>query len=292
MKKGDEKMKKIFTLILTMILLSSLVICAENSGKSKIEMGNYDSSIIGEKWKYRIYLPKSYYTDEKKTYPVLYLLHGHGGTSLDWQSKGKIKETLDELTENGKIPEIIAVMINGKNSWYVNGKVKMEDAIIKEMIPYIEKTYRIKSEKQYRAIGGLSAGGYGTLRFILKYPEMFSGGIILSPAAYEDVPPKSSSAMMVEPFTENDLFSRELWTKYNYPSLWSDFEAKKEKVKIYIASGDSDELGILDVSYKVLKKFQDSGYYPSFRVVGGGHSWDVWNYTVKDGIVIMFNDCF
>src|SRR5206468_3282409 len=87
------------------------------------------------------------------------------------------------------IPPMIIVMPNGDSSFYINSydnKERYEDFFIKEFMPTIEKTYRIKAEKRYRGIAGLSMGGYGTLIYSLKYPDLFAAAAPLSAAVFND----------------------------------------------------------------------------------------------------------
>jgi len=141
---------------------------------------------------YNIYLPDGY-EDGDLQYPLLYLLHGSFGNENRWVVQGKMRPTTDRLIEEGHIPPAIVVM-PGANSWWVDGyNEAAESSFIKDLIPHIDATYRTISERDGRVIGGLSAGGYGTVNFVLEHPEMFAAGAALSPASYVPVPPSHSS---------------------------------------------------------------------------------------------------
>src|SRR4051794_21581956 len=142
------------------------------------------SSILGRDVKYTIYLPADY-TSSERTYPVVYLLHGYTDDNTGWLQFGEINRYADKAIAEGIIPPMIIVMPNGDSSFYINsydGKEKYEDFFIKEFMPSIEKTYRIKAEKKYRGVAGLSMGGYGSLIYALKYPELFAATAPLSAA--------------------------------------------------------------------------------------------------------------
>src|SRR5215217_793243 len=84
---------------------------------------------------------------------------------------------------------MIIVMPNGDSSFYINsydGKEKYEDFFIKEFMPSIEKTNRVKAEKKYRSVAGLSMGGYGSLIYALKYPDLFAASAPLSAGVFAD----------------------------------------------------------------------------------------------------------
>ena len=104
-------------------------------------------------------------------------LHGLTDDNTGWLQFGEINRYADKSIADGTIPPMIIVMPNGDSSFYINsydGKEKYEDFFIKEFMPSIEKTYRIKGEKRYRGVAGLSMGGYGSLIYALKYPDLFA----------------------------------------------------------------------------------------------------------------------
>ena len=123
---------------------------------------------------YCIYLPPSYNSDEDKHYPVIYNLHGAGGNEL--HSFYDV-EVLDTGIRSGRWPEIIMVLPNGgKYTFYkdsYDGRFRSETLIIRELIPYIDKTYRTIAERKGRCIEGHSMGGRGSTRLAMKYPTMF-----------------------------------------------------------------------------------------------------------------------
>src|ERR1700733_7982192 len=177
--------KKLIALVVN-ISFFGIALC-QNTGKileQKTVMGNILNKVV----KYTIYLPPDYETSSR-SYPVVYLLHGYTDDDGAWLQFGEINRYADKAIAEGTIPPMIIVMPNGDSSWYINsydGKEKYEDFFIKEFIPSIEKTYHIKSEKQYRAIAGLSMGGSGSLLYALKYPELFSAAAALSAAIRDD----------------------------------------------------------------------------------------------------------
>ena len=175
------------------LLLISFGICvlqsavAQSQGKV-IEEKTVKSAILNKTVKYTIYLPADYDRSER-SYPVVYLLHGYTDDNTGWLQFGEINRYADQAIANGTLPPMIIVMPNGDSSWYINsydGKEKYEDFFIKEFMPAIEKSYRIKAEKKYRGVAGLSMGGYGTLIYALKYPELFAAAAPLSAAVFDD----------------------------------------------------------------------------------------------------------
>ncbi len=127
---------------------------------------------------YCIYLPPDYAAETQKRYPVIYYLHGRGGTE---SSDLFNVDILDKAIRAKQVPPVIYVhSMGGRNSGYVDsvdGKIMGETAIIKELIPHIDATYRTVAARGGRAIQGFSKGGQGALLFAFKYPEMFSSVI-------------------------------------------------------------------------------------------------------------------
>jgi enterochelin esterase-like enzyme len=120
-----------------------------------------ESKVLKQTTHYSIYLPPGYETS-KLDYPVLYLLHGGGDNWKDWLLKGQAAAIADATINSGEAPSMIIVMPDGMQNWYNNnhdGSFLYEDYFFQELIPHIEATYRCRTEKQYRAISGLSMGG-------------------------------------------------------------------------------------------------------------------------------------
>ena len=95
---------------------------------------------------------------------------------------------LDSLILNKMIPPVIAVTPSGKSGWWVNSTEKFESAVINELIPYIDSTYKTLANRDSRMVFGYSMGGFGALRYGLVYPDLFSACAVLSPALYNGAP--------------------------------------------------------------------------------------------------------
>ena len=147
-------------------LPSSLVTAAE------VKTVAFESPSVGRTLKYNVVLPKSYESSPDRRYPVLYLLHGLTSNYTDWARMG--------AGTTAEPYDLIVVMADGGNSWYVNwaksegdAKNAWEDCIVKDLIGHVDKTYRTIDKREGRAINGLSMGGYGALTIGLRHPEMF-----------------------------------------------------------------------------------------------------------------------
>ncbi|HKP87630.1 MAG TPA: alpha/beta hydrolase-fold protein, partial [Blastocatellia bacterium] len=167
---------------------------APPSTDAGVEYGSLPSPSIGKDLKFAIQLPPSYKTDTKRRYAVLYFLHGMFGNEGEFQRRG-VAAAVAKMREEGKIGEFIIVAPAGENSFYLNSKtgVRYEDAIIKDLIPYIEKNYRAVATRDARAIQGISMGGWGALMLAFKHPEMFSSVTTHSAALFSDLPHPTGS---------------------------------------------------------------------------------------------------
>ncbi|HEY0686495.1 MAG TPA: alpha/beta hydrolase family protein [Steroidobacter sp.] len=269
----------------TILYLCALLVAAP-SFASEIVTRELKSTALERTWSYEVYLPTGYDTS-RLTYPVLYLFHGNNGSRRDWVEKGKIQSTADALIASGDMPPAVIVMPDAGVTWFVDRKEKMETAVIRDLIPDVERYLRVLKSREGRLIGGLSMGGYGALRFALKYPEKFAAAALLSPAIYEPLPPPKSSARSVGTFGEPQ-FDEQVWKSLNYPTLWQAYLAKKTPVPMYINSGDDDEFMIEAEATELYSLLRANKQPAELRIVDGAHSWAVWAGTVGDAMKYIF----
>jgi len=146
----------------------------------------FESKTAGQPVSYLIYLPPDYELAKDRRYPVVYWLHGIGGSQ---QGVPRMAERLTQAIEDSKSPSMIVVYVNGMiRSGYVdtaNGKWPVETVTIKELIPYIDATYRTIATREGRAVEGFSMGGSGAAKWGFKYPELFGTVSILAGALHD-----------------------------------------------------------------------------------------------------------
>ena len=257
------------------------------------EQRTVKSAILNKPVRYTVYLPADYDYSER-SYPVVYLLHGFTDDNTGWLQFGEINRFADNAIADGTIPPMIIIMPNGDSSFYINsydGKEKYEDFFVREFIPAIEKTYRIKAEKRYRGIAGLSMGGYGTLIYSLKHPDLFAAAAPLSAAVFDDSALASMPDNNYNPVFAQ-LYGRGLEGRDRLNNAWYDNSILKivetksadelKKVRYWIDCGDDD---FLTKGNCLLHIALTEKHVPhEFRVRDGAHNWTYWRTGIVDAL--------
>ncbi len=247
------------------------------------------SEILKGERKYAIYLPPDYETSER-SYPVLYLLHGSGDDQTGWVQFGEVLHITDKAIKAGKCTPMIIVMPDantGQKGYFndINGKWDYEDFFFEELMPHVESTYRIKGEKRFRAIAGLSMGGGGSFMYALHRPELFSSACPLSayvgPLSIEEFKDRFVNAY--EKHSEAQI--KNYYEKHNALSLIDQLPVDDIKsVRWFIDCGDDDFLfeGNSLAHIAMTKKKIPHEY----RVRDGAHNWTYWRESLP--VVLHF----
>ncbi|WKK65251.1 alpha/beta hydrolase [Lutimonas zeaxanthinifaciens] len=269
---------------LVSILFWTLTVVAQN-GKVYDNL-SMESKILDSERKFAIYLPPDYKNSER-SYPVLYLLHGAGDDQTGWVQFGEVLHIADKAIKEGKATPMIIVMPDantGQRGYFndINGKWNYEDFFFEELMPYVEKTYRIKKEKRYRAISGLSMGGGGTFMYALRHPELFSSAAPLSayvgPLTMEDFKEYFIDSKD-EVYDEEEL--QNYFNNHNAVSLVNAMEVKKiASIRWYIDCGDDDFLYEGNSLVHIAMKKKEVPH--EYRVRDGAHNWTYWRDSLPE----------
>ena len=273
-------MKKSLTLFFFSAIYSLLI---AQTGKVSDNL-TLPSKILKMDRKYAIYLPPDYETSQR-SYPVLYLLHGSGDDQTGWVQFGEVLSIADESVKSGLSTAMIIVMPDantGKRGYNndIKGEWLYEDFFFQEFMPYIEKTYRIKPEKRYRSISGLSMGGGGTFVYALHHPELFSSACPLSastgPRNLVELNNSRESKGM-EGIKDSD--KEAYFKRYSVLSLIENIpEDQKNAVRWYIDCGDDDFLFEGNSLVHILMRKKEIMH--EFRIRNGGHNWTYWRESL------------
>ena len=273
-------MKKI-SFLFTFSLLSSFLFGQSSKVYDNLSL---KSNILKMDRKYAIYLPPGY-DDSQRSYPVLYLLHGSGDDQTGWIQYGEVQYITDKAINDGLATPMIIVMpdANTGKRGYVNdvtGKWLYEDFFMQEFIPYIEKEYRIRGEKQYRAISGNSMGGEGTFIYTLHHPEMFSAACPLS-AATGPLDIKDMKGYLAKRGMEGGTTEQqEAWVKnYSVLNLIESMpDNQKRAVRWYLDCGDGDSLFEGNSLVHIAMRKKEIPH--EFRMRDGVHGWIYWRISL------------
>lgn len=234
---------------------------------------------------YSIYLPPSYEEDKAKTYPVLYLLHGGGCSNTDWEQYGGLSHLADSLIACGQMEEMVIVCPEAnKNNmiWFNADHWRYEDFLFREFMPYIERTYRIKSGKAYCSVAGFSMGGGASVVYGVLHPDLFN--VVYGMSSYLRAQPLE--------FLKNDPsapWRQKLVDDYN-PILTiangseADVEAWKT-VHWFIDCGDKDFT--YDANIDLIASFRKRSIPYELRVKAGGHDWNYWRPALRDALLYV-----
>jgi len=246
----------------------------------------YNSTSLGGIRRMHVYTPPGYESGRDK-YPVFYLLHGAGDVDDSWSSVGRAGFILDNLIATGKAKPMIVVMPAG----HVNGAGKALGApapaaapsipsvgqpdpfvqdFVADLMPYVEKNYRVLTDRQSRAIAGLSMGGSQTLNVAIPrldkfaYIGVFSSGIL--GGGRGAAPGGAAPATPAPPFGE-------AWEKANLAAL--DNAATKRGLRLlWFSTGKED--GLITTTKNTVELLKKHGFSPVFVESEGAHTWLNW----------------
>ena len=244
------------------------------------------SEILNMERKYAVYLPPDYETSQR-SYPVLYLLHGSGDDQTGWVQFGEVKYIADNAIRKGTATPMIIIMpdANTGKKGYFNDPTsnwRYEDFFFEEFIPFVEDKYRIKKEKRYRAVAGLSMGGGGTFVYALHRSDLFSSACPLSASTGPLKEEDTKSRMERRGYTNaTSKQVKEYFQNYSVLNLVNTMpDEQKKAVRWYIDCGDDDFLyeGNALVHIAMKKK----GIPHEYRVRDGAHNWTYWRESLPE----------
>lgn len=234
-------------IISTIALAALLAIPALAQTGKVLDNLSVPSKLLKSERKFAVYLPPDYATSER-SYPVMYLLHGAGDDHTGWVQFGEVLHIADKAINEGDATPMIIVMPDantGRRGYFndVKGDWNYEDFFFTELMPYVEKKFRIKGEKRFRAIAGLSMGGGGSFMYALHHPELFSSACPLSastgPITLDDA---KKNLIRNNPSIADSTVER-YYNRHSALALINNIaEDQKKAVRWYIDCGDDDFL--------------------------------------------------
>ena len=204
-----------------------------------------------------------------------------------------MQKIANETIVKGDATQMIIAIPDAGVSWYINdarGKVRYEDFFVNEFIPYVDSVYRTKTNKQYRAVAGLSMGGYGSLIYAMKHPNLFSACAPLSAAIWNDDHIVEMTDQAWRNYKFNELFGTELSGKNRLTETWNKNSIFKlantvavdqlSQVRFYIDCGDDDSLVKGNMELHAI--LMDRKVKHEFRIRDGAHNWPYWRSALPE----------
>ncbi|MEP7038262.1 MAG: alpha/beta hydrolase family protein [Acidobacteriota bacterium] len=236
------------------------------------------SKFLNQEVPFAVIFPKNYEKSEAK-FPVLYLLHGLFGRFDNWLTNTEILEYAADCS-------FIIVCAEGGDGWYADSPHLphhlYESYFLRELIPSVEKKFKVDANRSKRMVAGLSMGGCGAFKFALRRPEMFCFAASMSGAfhaaevfkgdLWTEIQP-SINAVFGDDYSlrkQNDLFQ----IIENYPA-----EKISELPILYFDCGAED--GFLPINTRLAEIFRRRKIAHEFKIPSGGHDWNYWNTQIK-----------
>lgn len=279
----NSKFGACITFIVTLCLLAA----NGHAQKTSVETVQFQSKLVNATLPYNVVLPSGYRESLTTRYPVLYLLHGVGGHYTDWLTRTNVADYAARY-------RLIVVMPEGNNSWYTDSAGvptdKYETYILQELMSDVDKRYRTIQARYGRAIAGLSMGGYGAIKFGLKYPErfVFAGSM--------------SGAFGVTRYTQNEVGAGN-WEPFMkvFGPLGSDTRKANDLFEIvrnlsaarvaslpyfYFDCGTEDAAQHFKPNRELSEMLLERKIAHEYRELRGNHSWAYWDQQVQEVLKI------
>jgi enterochelin esterase family protein len=240
----------------------------------------YYYSKVEESWRpLMVYTPAGY-NEGQQTYPVVYIQHGGGEDHRGWMEQGRTAQIMDNLIAAGKAVPMIVVSANsnvnsrsggfggGGYSW--QGMQTFRSELIDNVIPFVEKNYRVKKDRKSRAMCGLSMGGGQSFYIGLRSPEVFANVGVFSTGMFGGIRGASNFDLEKE-----------------VPGILSDTKNFNSQLDIFFLScGEQDPR--IEYTRTIVKKMREGGVEVKFNSYPGDHEWQVWRKSLHEFAQYLF----
>ena len=239
----------------------------------------YYYSKVDESWRpLMVYTPAGY-NESGRDYPVVYIQHGGGEDHRGWMEQGRTAQIMDNLIAAGKAVPMIVVSSNsnvrsrnggfgGGYSW--QGMQTFRSEMIDNIIPFVEKTYRVRKDRKSRAMCGLSMGGGQSFYIGLRSPEVFANVGVFSTGMFGGIRGASDFDLEKE-----------------VPGMLTDVKAFNRQFDVFFLScGEQDPR--IEYTRNIVKKMRDGGVQVRFNSYPGDHEWQVWRKSLHEFAQYLF----
>ncbi|HTK38147.1 MAG TPA: alpha/beta hydrolase family protein [Pyrinomonadaceae bacterium] len=250
---------------------------------AKVISGSLQSRLIQRALPYRVIIPTTYELSEKQ-FPVLYLLHGLFGNCDNWIE-------LTDILEHIEQHELLIVAPDSGNSWYTDSATtendKFESYLTAELVPEIERSFRVNTTRDGRAVAGISMGGYGAFKLALRRPELFIFAAASSGAFHAA---KMNAEICGDRWPEyEESITRAFGEPGSETRMRNDAYTLVSEVNngnasalpfLYFDCGNQD--GFLYANREFAEQLKNKKIAHDYRELTGSHEWPYWNERVKE----------
>ncbi len=236
-------------------------------------------SKVEETWRPLLIYTPAGYDEGKQSYPVVYIQHGGGEDHRGWMEQGRTAQIMDNLIAAGKAVPMIVVSANsnvrsrnggmgGGYSW--QGMQTFRSELIDNVIPFVEKNFRVKKDRKNRAMCGLSMGGGQSFYIGLRDPDVFANVGVFSTGMFGGISGASNFDLEAE-----------------VPGMLTDTKTFNNQLDVFfISCGEQDPR--IEYTRSIVKKMRDSGVNVRFSSYLGDHEWQVWRKSLHEFAQYLF----
>jgi S-formylglutathione hydrolase FrmB len=254
---------------------------------AEVRYATFRSTSLGRDVGYAVQLPPSYATGDRR-YPVLYVLHGLFESPAFWEERG-LPKMLEDLWRSADVPEMLAVAVDGDNSFFVDGPLgAYESLVTRDLVAHVETTYRAAPGRDGRALLGISMGGYAALRIALARPEVYRAVAAHSAVILDGIPTAAAGAgnwhMAAFHRAFGDPIDSVRWAASD-PLAWARKADPRLTPALYFDCGAEDRYGLFKGNEELHRRLQARGVAHTFNLRPGDHGYDyvrsVLPYSLK-----------
>jgi S-formylglutathione hydrolase FrmB len=268
---------------ITVLALFLFLTLTVNAQKAPFETVQLQSKLTGKTLPYNVILPRNYQTSPRSRYPVLYLLHGFSGHYSDWVTRTNLADYAADY-------RMLVVTPEGNDGWYTDSAGaaadKYESYILQELIPDVDRRFRTIQTRYARGIAGLSMGGYGALKFGLKYPDHFafagsvSGAVETASWTEDDL--KNLKTIRDSVFGVFGPVGSETRKRNDILEITRGLTAARVAGLPYIYLDCGTEDFLVDMNQRFAALLREKKIPHEYRELPGNHNWEYWDQQVRE----------
>lgn len=259
---------------------------------AEVRPGTFHSGALGRDVSYVVDVPPSYDGSGSRRYPVVYALHGLFEGAGFWERRG-LAPVLARLREDGAVPELLVVAVDGGNSFFVNAPSgRYEDLVTKDLVAHVEATYRVVPGRRGRGLLGVSMGGYAALHIAFEQPGLVAAVATHSAMLLERIPSAEQGAGRWHMAAFNKVFGDPidpaLWTE-NDPLAWAKKADPKTAPALFVDCGAEDRFGLASGHRELHRVLEERGVAHAFDLPPGDHGYEYVRSRLERSLLFLGN---